>query len=183
VTDVATVERRFRYSGDMRGTWMRFGLAVAVAVMACGSSSGPTHVEISGRTPSEGAAIAAQAVCGQAARCGGVTIACMGGGTAGGSGSDAAPPSMHCEATIEPISRDACVADASGDIEELLSCPTLTAEQVDTLETCFDALAAQPCITQAEADERARAAEVGISPPADETPAACALLKEPPPGC
>jgi hypothetical protein len=41
-------------------------------------------------------------------------------------------------------------------------------------------LASLPCVTQAEADERARAAEMGVSPPAEEKPAACALIAEPP---
>jgi hypothetical protein len=163
----------------MRASWMGFGLAVAF--IACGSS-GPSHVEISGKTPTEAAAIAAQAICAHDAHCGHVTITCMGGGTAGGSGSDAGP-TMTCVGTIETVSRDDCTADASGDLAELLTCAAPTTEQTDMLETCFDMLAARPCVTQAEADERARAAETGVSPPAEELPAACALIAEPPPAC
>ena len=165
----------------MRVSWLGFGMGVVF--LACGSSNGPSHVEISGKTPTEAAAIAAQAICSHEARCGHVVVTCMGGGTAGGSGSDAAPPSVSCMGTIEKPSRDDCYADASGDLAELLTCAAPTAEQTETLETCFDTLASEPCVTQAEADERARASEMGIEPPPDEGPAACALLKEPPPAC
>ena len=150
--------------------------------MACGSSNGPAHVEISGKTPTEAAAIAAQAICAHDARCGHVVITCMGGGPAGASGSDAAP-TTSCMGTIEKILRDDCYADASEDLAELLTCAAPTAEQTETLEICFDTLAAEPCVTQAEADERARASEMGIEPPPEEVPAACALLREPPPAC
>ena len=164
----------------MRAGWIGFGMGVVF--MACGGSDGPAHVEISGKTPTEAAAIAAEAVCAHDARCGHVVITCMGSGTAGGSGSDAAP-TMTCMGTIEKPSRDDCYADASGDLAELLTCAAPTAEQLDVLETCFDMMAALPCVTQAEADERARAAEMGVSPPAEEIPAACALIAEPPPAC
>ncbi len=164
----------------MRATWI--GLGLGIAVVACGGSNTPAHVEISGKTPSEAAAIAAQAVCAHDAHCGRVVITCSGGGSAGGSGSDAGP-TMTCTGTIQPTSRDDCYADASEDIAQLLTCAAPTAEQVDTLETCFDTLAAEPCVTQAEADERARAAEMGISPPTMEVPPACDLIANPPATC
>jgi hypothetical protein len=164
----------------MRAPWI--GLGMGIVSVACGGSGGPAHIEISGKTPAEAAAIAAQAVCAHDARCGRVSITCTGTGTAGGSSSDAAP-TMTCLGTIQGISRDDCYTDANEDIAELLTCAAPTPAQIDTLETCFDMLASVPCVTQAEADERARAAEMGISPPAKEVPAACALLAEPPPGC
>jgi hypothetical protein len=90
---------------------------------------------------------------------------------------------MTCTGTIQPISRDDCQVDVSEDIAELLTCAAPTAEQVDTLETCFDTLAAEPCVTQAEADSWARAAEMGVSPPEMEVPPACALIANPPATC
>ena len=162
----------------MRATWI--GLGMGIVFMACGDTSGPTHVELSGKTPTEGAAIAAQAVCAHDARCGRVSISCEGSGAAGGNGGTA---STTCVGTIRPVSRDDCYADANEDIAQLLTCAAPTADQIDMLETCFDMLASVPCVTQAEADERARAAEMGVSPPGKEVPAACALLAEPPPGC
>jgi hypothetical protein len=99
-----------------------------------------------------------------------------------GSSSDAGIANS-CTATIKPIGYSDCYGDASGDIEELLGCASLTAEQVNMLEICFDMLAGRRCETQAEADARARAAEAGSGTPSEEPPAACALLASPPPGC
>jgi hypothetical protein len=163
---------------------MGIGMGVAAVFVACGgNSSGPTHVEISGRTPTEAATIAAQTVCTRDARCGHVTISCSGGGAAGGSGSDAGAPTFSCVATIEPIAYADCYEDANGDIAHLLTCAAPTPDQTDMLEQCFDALAARPCVTQSEADALARASETGTSPPPEDLPAACALLANPPPGC
>ena len=64
----------------MRARWMGFGMGIVF--VACGSSGGPTHVEISGQTPTAAAAIAAKAVCTRDARCGHVTVTCNGGGAA-----------------------------------------------------------------------------------------------------
>jgi hypothetical protein len=164
----------------MRSVWTGIGIGVVLA--ACGSSS-PTHVELSGKTPTEAAALAAQSFCGREARCGHAVVTCMGGGSAGGSGSDAAPPTMTCVGTIEKPSREDCTEDANEDLTDLLTCIAPTAEQLDILEICFDTLAAQPCVTQAEADAKARAAETGASPPPDDVPAACALLDDPPAAC
>src|SRR5262245_43848485 len=164
----------------MRASWIGFGMAILF--VACGGSNGPSHVEISGRTPTEAAAIAAQSICSHDARCGHVVTTCSGGGTAGVSGG-AAAPTMTCTGTIETVSRDDCYADASEDLAQLLTCVAPTAEQTDTLETCFDMLATLPCVTQAEANAQAEAAEMGISPPAREVPAACALIAEPPASC
>jgi hypothetical protein len=164
----------------MRVTWV--GLGLAITFVACGGSNKPAHVEISGKTPSEAAAIAAQAVCAHDARCGRVVITCSGGGSAGGNGS-AAAPTTTCTGTIQPTSGNDCYADVSPDIAELLTCAAPSAEQVDTLEICFDTLAAEPCVTQAEADERARVAEMGVSPPKMEVPPACDLIANPPATC
>ena len=163
-------------------THARWGLGLVFALLGCGGSSGPGHVEISGKSPAEAAAIAARSVCTHDARCGRPSITCMGSGSAGGSGSDAAA-TMTCTATINPVPYDDCYADASADIEHLLTCAAPTPEQVDTLETCFDMLAAKKCLTQAEADAQARAAEMGTSPPPQDLPAACSLLTMPPSGC
>ena len=165
----------------MRARWMGFGMGIVF--VACGGSGGPTHVEISGQTPTAAAAIAAKAVCTRDARCGHVVVTCSGGGAAGSSGSDGGAPTVNCMATIEPIAYDDCYADASGDIAGLLTCAAPTAEQTDTLEMCFDMLAARACVTQADADALARQSEAGNSPPPEDVPAACALLAEPPPGC
>ena len=165
----------------MRAGWLGFGLGIAV--VACGSSGGPAHVEISGKTPTTAAAIAAQAVCTRDARCGHVAVICSGEGTAGSSGSDGGAATVNCVATINQVAYDDCYADASGDIEHLLTCAAPTAEQTDTLERCFDTLAARACTTQAEADALARESEAGNSPPPEEIPVECALLAEPPPGC
>ena len=107
----------------------------------------------------------------------------MGGGTAGGSGSDASPPTQSCMGMINPIAYADCYADASGDIAQLLTCAAPTAEQIGHAGDCFDTLAARACITQEEADALARASEAGNSPPPNELPAACALLMDPPTGC
>jgi hypothetical protein len=90
---------------------------------------------------------------------------------------------MTCTATINPVPYSDCFAEARADIEHLLTCAALTPEQVDTLETCFDMMTAKKCVTQAEADAQARAAEMGTPPPPQDLSAACSLLTMPPPGC
>jgi len=152
---------------------------MGIGMVTCGGGGAP-HVEISGKSPVDGAALAASAVCMRDARCGKVTIACAG---SGGGGSDGGTSTSTCTATIEPVAYADCYAEASSDIETLLSCAALTADQVNTLEVCFDTLAAQGCVTQAEADAQARAAAEGTTPPSDAPPASCALLSTPPPGC
>src|SRR5678810_360811 len=95
----------------MRTPWLAFG--AGLALVACGkSTTPPAHVEISGRSPAEGAAIAARAVCTHSAACGNVTIICSAGGTAGSSGSGAAAPATTCTATIEPVAYADCYAEA-----------------------------------------------------------------------
>ena len=127
----------------MRARWMGFGMGI-VFVACGGGSGGPTHVASSGQTPAAAAAVAARAVCTRDARCGHVSVSCIGGGAAGGSGSDAGAPTVSCVGMIKPIAYADCYADASGDIAELLTCAAPTAEQIDMLEMCFDMLARAP---------------------------------------
>ncbi|HMC93966.1 MAG TPA: hypothetical protein VKO16_04265 [Polyangia bacterium] len=157
--------------------WM--GIALGIGMVTCGGGGAP-HVEISGKSPADGAALAASAVCMHEVRCGEVSITCEGGG---GGGSDGGTSTTTCTATIGPVVYADCYANASSDIETLLSCPALTADQVNTLDVCFDTLDAQACVTQAEADAQAHAAAEGTSPPSDALPVSCALLSTPPPGC
>jgi hypothetical protein len=157
-------------------------ILLVFGTVACGGGS-QAPVEISGMTPQAGAAVAAKAVCTHMAQCGGYSVTCMSGGAAGGSGSGAPAPSTTCMAVFKPGDFNGCFDDASADIEKLLACSSLTAADVDTLETCFNELDAQPCETQAEADARAQAAATGNSTPQPEIPAACALLMNPPASC
>ena len=171
----------------MRGYWTIAGVTIAgalcVVVNSCGGGNdGPAHVEISGKTPGEGAAVVARAVCVREARCGRASITCSGSGSAGGSGSDAGT-TFTCAAMIRPVVYDDCFKDVGGDLTELLACPALTPADIDTLEICVDALIAPKCETQAEADARARASEAGMGPTRPAMPAACAILTQPPPGC
>jgi len=134
-------------------------------------------------TPADGAAVAARAVCTHQAQCGDYAVVCMGSGAAGGNGSDASAPATTCMASFEPVVFQTCFDDARTTLAQLLACPAITAADVDTLEMCFDALDAQKCETQAEADARARAAESGATTSEAVLPAACALLMAPPAGC
>jgi hypothetical protein len=161
--------------------WKTLGLGLLL-VSCGGGTAAPAHVEISGKVPAEAGQIAGSAVCMHESQCGAVTIAGAGGGAAGGSGSDAGFTST-CTGTIAPIPYAKCLNEASADITRLLGCPALTPADVDTLEVCFDTLVAETCVTQAEADAMARAAESGTDPPQPDLPAACALLRQPPAGC
>ncbi|HVX95171.1 MAG TPA: hypothetical protein VHK47_09705 [Polyangia bacterium] len=165
----------------MKTSWSLVG--VVATLLSCGGGGGSGHVELSGKTPGEGAALAAGAVCRRQVQCGDVSILCMAGGAAGGSGSDASAASQTCTASITPVIYDDCFADAEPDIEKLLACTALTPADRDTLEGCFDALAAEPCVTQADADERARRLAMGVQPTPAEPPAACDLIEHPPAGC
>jgi len=166
----------------MRG----FGRAVGIVLgmVSCGGdNSGPAHVEISGKSPAEAAAVAGRAFCTHEAACGSVSIVCLGGGSAGATGSDASAPTFVCTATIEPVVYDVCYADISADIERLLMCAAPTPDQTNMLEVCFDTLVARSCATQAEVDAQVRAIEAGVEPTRDPPPAACALITSRPPGC
>jgi hypothetical protein len=163
----------------MRTRWL--GMGLAAAFVACGGVSSPTHVELSGRTPAEAGALVAQSFCTHESRCGHVSFTCSTGGGAGSTGGTPSPTA--CTATIAYLPYDDCHAQVSTDVTQLLTCAMPTPAQVDTLEQCFDALAARPCVTQAEADAMARAIEATGTTPPDDVPASCALITDPPPGC
>src|SRR5450432_97700 len=95
-------------------------LGLGLAVLSCGGNADPGHVEISGKSPDDAAAIAAHAVCAHEAECGSVSISCSSSGSAGGGGSDAGgAPSFSCTARIDPVSYDDCFKDASASIAHL----------------------------------------------------------------
>jgi hypothetical protein len=141
---------------------------VAIGCLA-GCGSGRTHVELSGKTPAEGSALAATALCDQVARCGSIAISCS-----GGSGSP-----TECSATINPVDHASCYAIVQPDTEQLLSCPALTPIQIDMIELCVDAAAHASCRTQAQADALAAQAEVSGSDSVDFNPPECAFLNDP----
>jgi hypothetical protein len=147
---------------------------LAIGCLAGCGSDGPMHIELSGKTPAEGSALAATAVCGQVARCGSLAITCV--GTSEGV--------TGCSAMIAPVTHAGCYAIVQPDLEETLSCPELTPALVDMLELCLDATAREPCLTQAQADALAAQASAngGI---VDTDPPECAFLKDPnvAPGC
>jgi hypothetical protein len=160
-------------------------LGLCLAVLSCGGNeSGIGHVEISGKSPAEAGTVAAHALCTHEAQCGSVSTVCMGGGSAGGSGSDAsAAPTFSCMGVITPVVYDDCFTKTSSDIANLLTCAMLTPDQTNTLETCFDMLNAEPCTTQAEADAQAKASASGGPPTHQPQPAACAVVMNLPPNC
>ena len=84
---------------------------------------------------------------------------------------------MQCSATIVHSDYEGCFKDAQPDLEHLLACAASTAESVEVIENCVDALANQECVTQTEADEGARAAEMNISRPPNPDPPECDFLK------
>jgi hypothetical protein len=148
---------------------------LVLAILTACDSPGGGHIEISDKTPQQGAAAVASAVCGHAASCGDPFLEC-GGGTGG---------TTTCTGGIRPVNGAECSGDAQGDLEELLSCPSLTAAQKDTMELCFDALVARPCLTQADVDALARRAETSPDVAANPfpRPPECAFLSEGFPGC
>jgi hypothetical protein len=159
-------------------------LGLCLALLSCGGSGDAGHVEISGKSPTEAGPIAAHALCTHEARCGSVSIVCMGGGSAGGSGSDAsAGPTISCMGVISPVAYDDCFTKTSAEIASLLTCAMLTPDQTNTLEACFDMLDAQACTTQAEADAQAMVSASGGTPTRQAQPAACALIMNLPAGC
>ena len=150
--------------------------SVAIVCLASCGSDGATHVELSGKTPAEGSALAATAICYQVARCGSLAITCSGGG-------DGTTTTTTCTATITPVDHASCYAIVQPDTEQLLSCPGLTPAQIDMIELCVDATARAPCLTQAQADAAAQAEANGGA--VDVGPPECAIVKDPnfAPGC
>jgi hypothetical protein len=116
---------------------------------------------------------AADAICKRKAECGVVEISCTG-------GTDIA---TQCSATINHPDATICVAQEQPSIQKVLSCPALTPSELDTIQQCVNALATQPCVTQAQADALAMTAQQGMALPPDSTPAACATLEQPIAGC
>lgn len=170
----------------------RWLLGLCLAVISCGGG-GVGHVEISGKSPAEAGSIVAHALCTHEAQCGNVTINCAGGGSAGGSGSNggtgsdaSAGPTFSCTGNISPVVYADCFGKTSPEISRLLTCAMLTADQTNTLETCFDMIDSQACTTQAEADAQAKASGSGASggaPAGQALPAACAVVMNLPLNC
>jgi hypothetical protein len=158
------------YHPDVRISFAS-GIILAGCLAACGGGSG--RVELSGKSPADGSAQAADAICRQVAACGEAHIICVGG----------SPGVTDCTATITPVDHTSCYADVRPDIEQLLTCPDLTPPLIDVIELCVNALARQPCLTQAEADALAARFEAGedvsLNPPE------CAAVNDPNflPGC
>jgi hypothetical protein len=152
---------------------MRVLLVAATALGACGDAAGSGHIEISGKSPAQGSSLAANAICKRDVSCGTVNVACMGGTNM----------VTQCSATIVHPEQAACYADVQRSLEKLLSCQALTPEQVNMIELCVDALAARPCIAQAEADALARTEEMTMSLPPSPQPPECDFLGQPLPGC
>jgi hypothetical protein len=150
------------------------GIVLVSCLAACDDGDSPRHVELSGKLPAEGSALAADALCDQATACGTVSIGCAG-------GSDGF---MDCTATINHRTYDACYTDVRPDIEQTLACPELTPALIDMMEQCIDAWARQPCLTQAQADALAAQAEANGGM-IDLDPPECAFLDDPntAPGC
>jgi hypothetical protein len=149
---------------------------VVVALLtigACDDTGHPAHVELSGQTPSEGAHLAADALCSRAVRCGTAEIQCV----------SSPEQSAQCSATIVHPDKNTCYTQVEPGIEDLLACPSITPSQVDMIEQCLDAMNAQPCITQIEADEAAKEEANGMSPRPAIQPIECEFLQKPLPGC
>jgi len=155
----------------LRGSVM--ALAIASSAGSCGGSSASPAVTLTGKSPSEAAQDAATAICDRNARCGIVDISCTG-------GTDAA---TQCSASIDHPDTASCVAQEQASLDKLLSCTALTASERDSVQQCVDALVAQPCVSQAEADALAMLAQEGMALPPDLPPTACAPLEQPIPGC
>jgi len=155
---------------------MRVGipLMVAIAVSSgCGGTARSGHVELTGKPASEGSSLAADAICNRDTACGTVDIQCAGGTNMG----------TTCSATIVHPDQAACYSRLQPRFEQLLSCPALTPAQVDMVELCVDAMAAQLCVTQAQADALAQTAEMTMSVPPAPSPPECDFLGQPLPGC
>jgi hypothetical protein len=123
-------------------------LALASSAAAC-SSSDSTTVTLTGKPPDVASQDAANAICKRKAACGVVEISCSG-------GTDAA---TQCSAAINHPDAPTCVAQQQPSIQKVLSCPALTASELEVIQQCVNALATQPCVTQAQADALAMTAE------------------------
>ena len=117
--------------------------------------------------------LAAEAICHREVACGEVEISCSGGTSV----------ATQCSATIVYPEVAGCVSDVERSMVRLLSCPTIAPQQVNMIELCVDALAAQACVTQAQADAVAQAAEMNVPLPASPQPPECEFLATPLPGC
>jgi hypothetical protein len=89
---------------------------------------------------------------------------------------------MSCTGSIRAVDYQDCFEDIQPDVQQLLGCSLVDAAYVDRFEACVNALADLPCETQAQVDERARQAEMGISTEKP-VPAACEGVLESPDGC
>jgi hypothetical protein len=128
---------------------------------------------LTGKPPDQASQQAATAICNRNARCGRVDISCNG-------GTDAA---TQCTANIDHPDAGACITQEEPAIFKVLSCPALTEAESQTIQQCVNALVAQPCVTQEQADSLAMLAEKGGTLPPDGPPDACAPLEQPIPGC
>ncbi|MEO5768446.1 MAG: hypothetical protein ABIS92_08850 [Polyangia bacterium] len=149
-----------------------FVLAAVVLMSSCGGNDEGNRVDISGRSPGVAATLSAEAICQTAAKCGAVRVSCSGSGSTTGG----ADPTT-CTGSIDPVSYDECYADAKPDLEKDLGCRAFTPDEEAIIEDCINALASASCATQAEADEDARRAQMGLAGTSRQ-PASCAQLNE-----
>jgi hypothetical protein len=149
---------------------------VAAAAMGLGCHDDGNRVEISGLAPPAASAKVAAAICKKAAACGNPSAECSAGGSSSGGST-----TTTCTATLRTVEYADCYEDAQPDIEELLSCPSLTAEYVDRLEACANDYAQIRCVTQGDLDAWVQAPQG--DPPRLPKPPSCEGIEEGPPGC
>lgn len=141
-------------------TW-RIAVACALA-LGCGGGSG--GASIIGAEPAEQAEEIASVLCEWEDECGNVTISCS-----------FMNNMTDCTGTIEQVTFDQCYAETHPDFLALFqTCPDLTVDQERTIQTCFNSVAGESCISQAELDAYVAKLEAG-----DET----ATLRDPVPEC
>lgn len=119
-------------------------LLIAVSALGC---DGPNLV---GKTQEQQVETIIESACDWIGTCGGIQVSCSQQGTA----------DEVCTGRIVPFPRDICVSELGQELRDDF-CRALTDPEAEAVGTCLDAIGATPCPTQADADARAAAREMG----------------------
>jgi len=136
-------------------TTLAFAAASALALFACDSNPGET-LSLVGKTPAAQAEAVATLVCERESRCGEVAIDCV--------YPQRGP--RHCQGNIRTTDFAECKeARVAEGIAQLEAC-ALTDSELRLVETCVNAVASEPCITEAALQAYIDALNAGDDDPA-----------------
>ncbi len=144
---------------------------VGLLASACPSPAlQPANVDISGMSDELAAETIADTMCEHYETCGQASFSC----SSSPNGQDPV-----CTGELEYMDYDECYQEVKPDILDDLEQVELTAAEEQLVNSCINAMVAQPCMTQADVDDMVEAMNNGEEPDwDDEIPVECEQLEQ-----